>query len=166
MREYTASFDSKKISLKVDDDNNITIDGAKIKTELEQVNDYCFLLKINEKTHEILARKVNEKTYEINIDGKYLLTQINTKLQEKAKEILENKKGASRTESIKSPMPGLILGINKKVGEKVAFGESVLLLEAMKMENEIKSPATGRIKEIFVKKGEKVEKDTLLLIIE
>ncbi len=62
-------------------------------------------------------------------------------------------------------MPGLILKVTKKVGEQVELGDSVIILEAMKMENDLKSPASGIIENIFVTEGSAVEKGTLLLSI-
>ena len=67
---------------------------------------------------------------------------------------------------VKAPMPGMILKVNKQVGEEVLSGESVIILEAMKMENELRSPVTGKLKELFVKEGNPVEKGIKLFSIE
>ncbi len=66
---------------------------------------------------------------------------------------------------ITSPIPGLIIEIKKQVGDKVKAGETVIILEAMKMENAIITPAKGVVKEIKVKKGEKVDIGNLLMIL-
>lgn len=63
-------------------------------------------------------------------------------------------------------MPGMILKLKKKKGDKVSHGEAVMILEAMKMENEIRSIKGGIIKEIFVKEGIIVEKGTVLFSVE
>ena len=55
-------------------------------------------------------------------------------------------------------MPGLVLKILKSVGENISKGETVMILEAMKMENEIKSTYDGTITEILVSEGKPVEK--------
>ena len=55
-------------------------------------------------------------------------------------------------------MPGLVLKILKKVGDNISKGETVMILEAMKMENEIKSNVDGIITEIHVSEGKPVEK--------
>jgi biotin carboxyl carrier protein len=68
--------------------------------------------------------------------------------------------------NVKAPMPGLILKVRKKVGEQVELGESVIILEAMKMENDLKAPASGIITELKVTEGMPVEKNTLLFSIE
>jgi biotin carboxyl carrier protein len=67
---------------------------------------------------------------------------------------------------IKAPMPGLILEINVEVGQEVNEGDSLLILEAMKMENSFLSPRNGKIKSIAVEKGHAVDKGQLLIEFE
>lgn len=74
-----------------------------------------------------------------------------------------NKGGAG---ALITQMPGKIVKIMKKVGDKVTKGETVLILEAMKMENEIKSGADGMIKNINVKEGQALDSGFLMVEIE
>lgn len=76
------------------------------------------------------------------------------------------KKGALKpVYPVKSLMPGLVKKIKAKKGASVQKGEGLLVLEAMKMENEIQSPVKGKIKQIHVKENHTVEAGTLLLEI-
>ena len=68
-------------------------------------------------------------------------------------------------EVVKSPMPGNILKINVTVGQKVNEGETLLVLEAMKMENEIAAPKAGTGAQIIVSKGAVVETGAPLVVI-
>ena len=68
-------------------------------------------------------------------------------------------------EVVKSPMPGNILKINVTVGQKVNEGETLLVLEAMKMENEIAAPKAGTVAQIIVSKGAVVETGAPLVVI-
>jgi biotin carboxyl carrier protein len=74
-----------------------------------------------------------------------------------------NKGGAG---ALMTQMPGKVVKLNKKVGDKVAKGETVLILEAMKMENEIKSGADGVIKSVNVKEGQALDSGFLMVEIE
>jgi len=69
-------------------------------------------------------------------------------------------------EVIKAPMPGTILSINVKEGDNVKKGQILLILEAMKMENEIVSPRDGKIAKIVVSKGSSVNTGDDMVIIE
>ena len=68
--------------------------------------------------------------------------------------------------SIDSPMPGKVIKILAKEGEEVKRGQGVIVVEAMKMENELKAPKDGVIKEIKVKEGDAVEAGARLALIE
>ncbi len=101
--------------------------------------------------------KVNGNAYTIKIADKYdrLITQIGLTVGSKQK-----------ANNIKSPMPGLVLSINVAVGDEVKKGDTVLILEAMKMENLIKAPSDAFIKAIQIKQGQAVDKGQLLIDME
>ena len=101
--------------------------------------------------------KVNNNTYNINISN--------------ALDVLINDMGfevgkAKQINSIKAPMPGLILEISVKPGQEVNENDPLFILEAMKMENSITSPRQGVIKSVNVKNGDAVEKNQLLIEFE
>lgn len=69
-------------------------------------------------------------------------------------------------EEVLAPMPGNIIEILVKVGDKVKEDDELIILEAMKMENPICAPADGTVKEIKVNEKDVVEADQLLIILE
>ena len=72
---------------------------------------------------------------------------------------------AGAGEQVKSPMPGNILSVNVNVGDTVAEGQVLMILEAMKMENEITAPCSGTIAQVAVEKGQQVNSGDLLLVV-
>lgn len=72
---------------------------------------------------------------------------------------------AGAGESVTSPMPGNILSVNVNVGDTVSEGQVLMILEAMKMENEIMAPKAGKVVSVAVQKGATVESGTLLCVI-
>lgn len=66
---------------------------------------------------------------------------------------------------VTSTMPGRVVRVEVKVGDKVAAGDKVLVVEAMKMENEVHTPIDGEVKEIFVKEGDTVNPDEALVVV-
>lgn len=72
---------------------------------------------------------------------------------------------AGSGEQVKSPMPGTILSVNVQNGASVKKGQVLMVLEAMKMENEIMAPCDGKISDLTVQKGSSVESGALLCII-
>jgi pyruvate carboxylase subunit B len=67
---------------------------------------------------------------------------------------------------IHAPMPALVVKVEVAPGQDIATGQGLLVLEAMKMENELRSHQAGRVKEVCVKKGDTVEKGQLLVVME
>ena len=76
------------------------------------------------------------------------------------------KKVSGNGEKIEAPMPGNILRVNVNAGDSVKKGDVLLVLEAMKMENEIKSPKDGTIGDVAVKSGAQVNTGDVLVVIE
>lgn len=67
--------------------------------------------------------------------------------------------------TIPSPMPGSIINVNVSVGQAVKAGDVLMILEAMKMENDISAPCDGTVKQILVSKGSTVNTDDILIVI-
>lgn len=134
-------------------------------------NDYHVQVKnIEGDTAEI---EVNGTTYEVEIEKK-LAQPITPKLvRERAVPSTDVDKSTVKTTKpapkagggIKSPLPGTILEVFVKVGDKVKMGDKLLLLEAMKMENKIDADKPGTVKELVVKQGDTVMEGDLLLVI-
>ena len=75
-------------------------------------------------------------------------------------------KPAAAGEAVNSPMPGTILAVNVKAGDAVKKGQALMILEAMKMENEINAPKDGVVAAVHVSKGQAVESGSLLCTLQ
>lgn len=73
---------------------------------------------------------------------------------------------SGREKSVTAPLPGVITAVNVKAGDKVKAGQAVIILEAMKMENEIQSEQDGTVTSVHVEKGESVLEGTVLISME
>ncbi len=106
---------------------------------------------------KLLVLNINGTDYEISIKDKndLLLQQLGI-----------SSKSTSTVQVLKAPMPGLIISVSVNVGDEVKKGDSLLILEAMKMENVIKSPRDGKIKKVNTEIKKAVEKNQVLLEFE
>ena len=74
--------------------------------------------------------------------------------------------GAQGERRVSAPMPGRIVRVLVRAGDTVAAGQALVVVEAMKMENELKSPKAGRVKEVSVAEGTSIEAGRLLVVVE
>ena len=166
MNELVAYINKKTKKIEISNDSEILINAEKIQFNLLSLDDKTHLLKVGDNFFETVAQKIDDDKYAVTVNGVLFEIEIRTSLQERAKKLLDARGATNHKREVKAPMPGMILKVNKQVGEEVNSGESVIILEAMKMENELRSPVSGKLKELFVKEGSPVEKGFKLFSIE
>lgn len=130
-----------------------------------EVKDGFFHILHNNKAYkaEIVDANYSEKSFIVKINGNSYTINVADKYDRLIKQIGLTIGGSQKMNTVKSPMPGLVLQINVEVGQNVQKGDTLLILEAMKMENVIKAPADATIKSINVSKGAAIDKGQLLI---
>lgn len=133
-----------------------------------QISDSEFHILQQNKSYkaEIQESNFNNKSYQVKVNNNLYKINIFNDLDALIKDMGFTISSTKHVDSIKAPMPGLILELQVKAGDKVKENDTLLILEAMKMENIITSPRDGIIKSISVKKGDAVEKNQLLIEFE
>ncbi|MDR0970288.1 MAG: biotin/lipoyl-binding protein [Lentimicrobiaceae bacterium] len=133
-----------------------TINGNKYATEIKSVED------------NTIQVEVNGTPYTVNVD-KEIKQQKTPKLVRSTAvpttDQSANIKATAKTGTIKAPLPGIILDLFVKVGDKVSIGQKIIMLEAMKMENVIESDKAGTVTEIKTSKGSAVMEGDVLIVI-
>jgi biotin carboxyl carrier protein len=164
LKMYRASVNQKKFEI-ISNGNDLTVNGKSIPWNLVKVGDGYFHILIDTKSYraEVVRADHSSKSFLIKINGE----QYSVELKDKFDLLLE-KMGLTngtggKINNIKAPMPGLIIDLRVKEGDKVMAGDSLLILEAMKMENLIKASGESIVKSVKVKKGDSVEKNQVLI---
>lgn len=156
-KEFKIELD-KNLNLGVIDGNNFDWDVVKMKD-----NSYSILKDNKSYNVEVLSVKPEEKSFLIKVDGIKYYLNAKDKYDELLHSLGMDNLATKKVSDLKAPMPGLVLEISVEVGQEVVKGDTLLILEAMKMENVIKSPTDGVIKSIAVNTAETVEKNQLIL---
>ncbi len=125
----------------------IRVDGADFKVGVEKLRDGLYRVKIGDKEAEVVVEDIYEK-----IDRESPTIEVSA-----AEEVKD---------AVTTMLPGVVLKILVKPGDKVQAGDPVIIIESMKMENEIVSPRDGIVAEIFVKEGQRVEAGDVLAVIQ
>lgn len=128
--------------------------------------DYLSLI-INNKSHLVESAPINidEGRYYVNVSGRrYDVEVLDERLVATRKAVATV--GGGGTHVVTSPMPGLILDVKVKVGDEIKAGTPVVVMEAMKMQNELISEVDGVVKEIRIEAQQAVDSQTPLIEIE
>ena len=103
--------------------------------------------------------------YHVHVEGEYFAVRVEDERSRTLRKLVNHASKAKGEQIISAPIPGLIRTIKVKEGDDVKKGDGIIVLEAMKMENEIRSESEGKISKIFVNEGTTVKKDQQLIII-
>ena len=162
---FDATFEGRTVRVEVrvrDGRYAITLDGRTFEVDAADAGrDFCSLI-------------VEGRSYEVGLaarPGGYrvVLTDgaIEVDLADAARgDVPAARSAPSGPARIVAPMPGRIVRVLAQVGQEVAAGEGVLVMEAMKMENELRSPRAGRVKELLVRELQAVDKGAVLAVVE
>ena len=137
----------------------ITLNGHKKEVKVLGDGHNLFNFHLENRSYEVLSLVENSHVNILLKSGNFDLEIYNPR--EKALDEIGGKSSGG-TGTVKSNMPGKVISVLKKEGDLVESGEVILILEAMKMENEISSEASGKIEQIKVKKGDQVAAGTFL----
>lgn len=114
----------------------------------------------------IISADFEAKSFSINVNGRPYVVKLEDAFDRLVSELGLEIALSSKMKDVKAPMPGLVLDIAVKPGQKIQKGDKLLILEAMKMENVIKSDGEGTVKAIHVNEGIPVDKGQLLIEME
>ena len=146
-------------------EKKIKYQGEKVDIRLhEDSKGFSYIVWKNKKYMlDVIEKKQNR--YTIMINGVWHSFTVETPISLKRKRYLEQQGDSSSSVSIEAPMPGKIIDILVEEGGEVKEGEPIIILEAMKMQNEITSHVSGIVQSISVKKNDSVMKDDILIEI-
>lgn len=164
MNDYFVTFNNKTFNLKLAEPN-ATVERETFNYSVKKVNRFEYIITVEKKIFTVVLAGCSGNKSLLLINGVYFETEVETSLERKASKVVNQHSILSHKSTVKSPMPGMVFRVKKNIGDQVNQGETVMTLEAMKMENDIKSPFSGVISEIFVAENYAVEKGAKLFSI-
>ena len=156
----------KTYNVNVNDTFGFTIDASEaVFLDMVKTGQDSFHILKNNRSGKVQIVEADflRKTYTIQINGNTHRVKISDDIDRLIEDMGFTRSETGHISEIKAPMPGLVLDIQVEEGQKVRENDTLLILEAMKMENVILSPRDGIIKSIVVNKGNSVDKGELLL---
>lgn len=146
----------------------VTVDGQPVEADLQANHgSHLWHLVLDGRSHTLRARRRDGRgDWELEVDGRRHRALA---LDERSRAIRELAGSAAVGHGpieLTAPMPGLIVKIEVNEEEEVERGQGLVVIEAMKMENELKATSAGRVAEVRVAPGQAVDKGETLLVIE
>lgn len=164
--KYVTTVNGKDFEIEIVDEHHIRIGERLLVVDFETVSGQpVFSLILDGKSYESFVYQGDED-WEVLLRGR----QFQVKVQDEREKRLKAAAGGGVAEGgefhLKAPMPGLIVAIPVAEGQEVRKGQVLLILESMKMQNELKAPRDGVVERIRIKAGESVEQKQTLLSIQ
>jgi biotin carboxyl carrier protein len=160
---YATTINEHTYVIEINRDDEVTIDGETCPIDLRAIDTVTYSLLINHQSHEALVELAGDDL-NVLLNGRLYGAQVQ---DERARRLAQAVSGATHSGevTIKSPMPGLIVAVPVSEGQTVKQGQTVVVLESMKMENELKAPRDGTVTAIKVSPRQSVEQHQPLVVL-
>jgi biotin carboxyl carrier protein len=151
---------------------HMVLDGKQYEIDARRMPSQIVSMILDHKSYDVDLERIARKSdtldgrIHVRVRGRVLRFEILDERRLKMKEAQGFRLDVGGVVSIDSPMPGKVIKVLAKEGDEVKEGQGIVVVEAMKMENELKTPKAGKVKEIRCKEGETVEAGARLALIE
>lgn len=160
--KYTTIINEQQFEVEIQTDGSVLVNGKRYDVDFLELGSSLFSI-IRDTESKELAIDGNQGEYELLLDGRLYEARV----LDPRSMLMLNRKGGLQLDSgeLHAPMPGLIVDVLVNKGDVVEKGETVVILESMKMQNELKAPSAGTVQTISTEAGATVDKNQLLLTI-
>lgn len=146
----------------------ILVDGQEVDAELVTLPGTPIRhLLANGRSHALVAHPGEARgTWDVQINGDRFAVEVVDERTRAIRAMTGAAAGPQGPKPVRAPMPGLVVRVDVEVGQEVKAGQGVVIIEAMKMENELKAEAAGVVSRVLVTAGQAVEKGAVLVEFE
>jgi biotin carboxyl carrier protein len=163
--KYVTTVNGKEYLVEIVDEKHISINGKIVEVDFESVSGQpVYSLIVDGKSHESYVQQ-GEDNWQVLLRGRLYPVTVEDEREKRLRAAAGSGVAESGEFLLKAPMPGLVVTILVEEGQEIKKGQVILILESMKMQNELKAPRDGTIGRIRVKAGESVEQRQTLLSV-
>jgi len=163
--KYITTVEGKEFAVEIVDDKHINVNGRIYEVDFESVSGQpVYSMILDGKSHESYVARGDE-SWQVLLRGRLYPVIVEDEREKRLRAAAGGGVAETGEYILKAPMPGLVVAIPVSEGQEVKKGQVILILESMKMQNELKSPRDGIINRVKVKTGESVEQKQFLLSV-
>jgi len=161
---YIVDLNGNREELDVDGES-VSIGGHTVLARVDEVEGTPVrLVTIGSQVHRVVVRRgASRGAYTLWVDGFRFAGEALDERTRAIRDITAETSKSTGPAALVAPMPGLIVRVSVAPGDAVQAGQGLVVMEAMKMENELRAPAAGKVKNVLVEPGKAVEKGTVLI---
>jgi biotin carboxyl carrier protein len=160
---YFVTLEGRTFEVELGPDG-VQVDGDAVSTDLARIDGTNVRsLVCDGVSHRVLAAKAGADAWDLHFGGHRFRAEVLDERTRAIREMTGAGAGPAGPRPIRAPMPGLVVKLEVEVGDRVEAGQGTVIVEAMKMENELKAEAAGIVSHIHVEEGQPVEKDQVLI---
>lgn len=165
---YKVKLGEKELAVELSEAGNASVDAKNVEYDLKSVETGLWNIITNNKSYNVrlIERNDLEKTITLLVNNRSYTVELRDEFDELLEKMGMTAAAGALVNELKAPMPGLVVQIVAQPGTAVEKGDTLLILEAMKMENVIKSTGSATVKSVHVEQGQTVEKNQLLMSFE
>ncbi len=162
---YSTYVNGEELQVTIHTDGSVELNDQRFTVDMQHIADNTvYSMLIGGQSHEVYA-DMEDGSWKILLDGERYEVEVEDERTKRLKALQGPDKKLVGDLQIKAPMPGLVVKIPVEVGQRVEANQQIIILEAMKMENELRAPRAGIIKEVRVSPRQAVELQQVLLIL-
>ncbi|MBM4423611.1 MAG: biotin/lipoyl-binding protein [Chloroflexi bacterium] len=162
---YLTTLNDKTYTIEINDDRHVTVDGKMYEIDLEALAaQSLYSLLIDNQSYEAFIES-DDEGWRVLMRGDLYEAKV---VDERAARLAKSAGGAAPQSGdfhLKAPMPGLVVSVPVGEGQAVKKGDILVILESMKMQNELKSPREGTVARVKVKGGDTVEQNQIMVTV-
>lgn len=163
--KYVTTVGEREFLVEIIDERHVSIDGKTYEVDFVSVSGQpVYSLIADGKSHEAYVRESDEG-WQVLLRGRLYPVRVEDEREKRLRAAAGGGVAETGEFHLKAPMPGLVVAVPVEEGQQVKKGQVLLILESMKMQNELKSPRDGTVSRIKVRAGESVEQKQPLLSV-
>jgi acetyl/propionyl-CoA carboxylase alpha subunit len=165
--KYVTTINDKTYVIEINDDKRVIVDGVEYAVDFESVSGQpVYSLIIDGHSYEAYVNEAEESgDWQVLIRGDLYTATVEDEREKRLRAAAGAGTGSEVEFNLRAPMPGLIVTVPVSEGQAVHKGDILVVLESMKMQNELKCPRDGQVTRVKIKTGENVEQNQVLVTV-
>jgi biotin carboxyl carrier protein len=164
--KYTCTVGEHTYEIRPGANHTIEVNGEPHQVDFTAIDrGTLYSLLLDNRSWQVLVERAGDE-YRISLDGELYIVSVQDERTRKIQKALDRAAKDTGEFVLNAPMPGLVRGVPVQTGQEVQKGQGLVILEAMKMENELRAPRAGVVRDIRVKPGDAVELGQALIVIQ